>query len=86
MLEDFCQALYIDQKFPHLSDQQKVNKLKNHFYAAAAPADVTAGVIWIDSDDDKVYRYDGAAWSQFYTVADPNPNALFHPFFFLGNS
>ncbi len=52
---------------------QKVNKLKNHYYGAVAPADVTAGVIWIDSNNDKVYRYDGAAWSQFYTVADPPP-------------
>lgn len=41
---------------------QKVNKLKNHYYGATAPADAVAGMIWIDSDDDVPYRYDGAAW------------------------
>ena len=47
---------------------QKVNKLKNHFYAATGPADATSGVIWIDSDDDKAYLYDGAAWDEILTV------------------
>lgn len=41
---------------------QKVNKLKNHYYGAVGPADATAGVIWVDSDDGKVYRFFGAAW------------------------
>lgn len=41
---------------------QKVNLLKNHFYAAAGPADATAGVIWMDSDDGVVYKRYAAAW------------------------
>lgn len=41
---------------------QKVNKLKNHYYGAAGPVDAVAGVIWVDSDDGKVYRFYGAAW------------------------
>ena len=41
---------------------QEANELKNHYYGTDPPADAVAGVIWIDSDDDRVYRYDGANW------------------------
>lgn len=48
---------------------QKLNKLKNHYYGAVAPANPVAGVIWIDSDDGKVYRYYGAAWVEIASAA-----------------
>lgn len=38
------------------------NAVKNHYYGDTAPANAVAGVIWIDSDDDRAYRYDGANW------------------------
>ena len=60
----------VDEVFSY----QKVNKLKNHYYGAAAPADPVAGVIWIDSDDDRTYIYDGAAWVEF--VTDPLKSEL----------
>lgn len=45
---------------------QEINEVKNHFYGpdppAAAVAGAVAGVLWVDSDDDRVYRYDGANW------------------------
>ncbi len=40
----------------------KINVLKNHYYGTDAPVDAVAGMLWVDSDDDRVYRYDGAAW------------------------
>jgi len=45
-------------------DYVKFNKVKNHYYAAAAPSNPVAGVIRIDSDDERIYKYDGsAAWN-----------------------
>ena len=38
------------------------NAVKNHYYGPDEPADAVAGVIWVKSTDDKVYRYDGAVW------------------------
>ena len=49
-------------------DYIKFNKVKNHYRAAAAPADAVAGVIWQDSDDNQVYIYNGAAWIPLLTA------------------
>lgn len=43
-----------------LFSYQVYNKIKNHWRAAVAPADIQAGMIWSDSDDDKLYHH-GAA-------------------------
>ncbi len=39
--------------------------LRQIFYAAGAPGSgMTTGDIWIDSDDNKIYRYNGSAWGE----------------------
>jgi len=40
---------------------QIYNKIKNHWRGAAAPAEIQAGMIFSDSDDNRVYHYTGAA-------------------------
>ena len=40
---------------------QVYNKIKNHWRAAAAPANVQVGMIWSDSDDNKLYHYTGSS-------------------------
>ena len=59
---------------------QHVNKFKNHWYAAAAPTDPQAGMIWMDSDDGKVYAYYAAAWSEIVIGSGES----FHPFLLFG--
>lgn len=49
---------------------QQYNKLKNHWYAATAPSNPQAGMIWIDSDNGKVYKYYGAAWVEISDFSD----------------
>ena len=66
----------VDEVFSY----QKVNKLKNHYYGAAAPANPVAGLIWVDSDDGKVYVYYGAAWVEVVTGSGES----FHPFLLFG--
>ncbi len=53
---------------------QKVNKLKNHYYGAAGPADAASGVIWVDSDDGVTYKRHSAAWVAL--VANPMESEL----------
>ena len=38
------------------------------FYQASAPTAEGVGDIWIDSDDDKTYRWDGTTWNNFRDV------------------
>ena len=38
------------------------------FYQATAPTAEGVGDIWIDSDDDKTYRWDGTEWANFRDV------------------
>ena len=40
---------------------QIYNKIKNAWRGASAPADIQAGMIFSDSDDDRIYHYTGAA-------------------------
>jgi len=44
-----------------LFSYQVYNKIKDHWRAATAPADIQAGMIYSDSDDNKVYHYGAAA-------------------------
>ena len=41
---------------------QIYNKIKNHWRGSTAPANPQAGMIFSDSDDDKLYYWNGAAW------------------------
>ena len=50
-----------DAVLDDLFSYQVYNKIKNHWYAATAPADVQNGMIYVDSDNSKVYAYDGSA-------------------------
>jgi len=40
-------------EFPHTI----YNKIKNHWRGAVAPANIQPGMIWSDSDDDKLYHH-----------------------------
>ena len=40
---------------------QIANKFKNHWRGASPPANPQAGMIFSDSDDNKVYHWTGAA-------------------------
>lgn len=42
---------------------QEANALKNHYYGASEPVNAVAGVIWVDSGDDRAYVYDGVDWN-----------------------
>ena len=46
---------------------QIANKFKNHWRGATPPADPQAGMIFSDSDDNKVYHWTGAAWVELAT-------------------
>lgn len=47
---------------------QQYNRFKNHWVGASAPANAVAGMIWSDSDDDKLYHYTGAAWQEIAQI------------------
>ena len=58
-----------------LFSYQVYNKIKNHWRAAAVPADIQPGMIWSDSDDDKLYHH-GAADEEILQLTrsfDVNP-------------
>lgn len=43
--------------------QQEVDKKVQVFYAATAPtSDMDTGDLWLDTDDNKMYRYNGSSW------------------------
>ena len=49
-------------------------------YAATAPGSPTTGDIWIDSDDNKFYRYSGSAWVEIdvgYAASKANRKRVF---------
>jgi len=54
-----------------LFSYQVYNKLKNHWRAAGEAADKQPGMIWSDSDDDKLYHYGNivaAGWEEILQV------------------
>ena len=58
-----------------LFSYQVYNKIKNHWRAAAAPADRQPGMIRSDSDDDKLHHYGnvgGAAWEEILQLTRSN--------------
>lgn len=58
-----------------LFSYQVFNYLKNHWRAAAAPADKQPGMIRSDSDDDKLHHYGnvgGAAWEEILQLTRSN--------------
>ena len=55
-----------------LFSYQQYNRIKNHWYSATAPTAPVAGMIWVDSDDGKVYVYYGAAWVEIGGSMDYN--------------
>lgn len=45
--------------YDNISDKPEVYEI---FYQATAPTEMNTGDYWIDSDDNKIHRYNGASW------------------------
>jgi hypothetical protein len=56
---------------------QVYNKIKNHWAAATAPTDVQQGMIWYDTDDDRIYIYDGAISNEVAQITGGMAGILF---------
>lgn len=55
----------VDEVFSY----QKANKFKNHYRGATAPADIQPGMLFSDSDDDRLYHRKAAANNEVLQIA-----------------
>jgi len=54
-----------------LSFQQK-NRMKNNWRDASAPSNPSPGMLFSDSDDDKLYHRGAAAWYEIFQSGGPS--------------
>lgn len=59
-LKEWCFDLYRFLQYPAFHQLQIVSR-------SEAPTDTTAGVVYYDSDDNKLYCYNGTTWKELYS-------------------